>query len=102
MARDQGYADITDVGKAKEMKETPDKINDALTPKESLTLTMREAGYTFAKMGKYFNISGTGVQRYYQRARFKQRKWIRLNSLDYYSLRELSPLIEDIKGLAKK
>jgi hypothetical protein len=90
------------VEEATQMKETPDKINDALTPKESLTLAMREAGFTFAKMGKYFNISGTGVQRYYQRARFKQRKWVRLNSLDHYLLKELSPIIEDIKGLAKK
>jgi DNA-directed RNA polymerase specialized sigma24 family protein len=77
------------------------EINDVLTPKELKALTLREAGYTFIRMKKEFDVSATGVQRYYQRARRKQEKWIKHHRMLDAILFELLPITNQIKELCK-
>jgi DNA-directed RNA polymerase specialized sigma24 family protein len=78
------------------------EINDVLTPKELKALTLREAGYTFIRMKKEFDVSATGVQRYYQRARRKQEKWLEYNApQSSLLLKLLLPITNQIKELTK-
>ena len=77
------------------------EIEDVLTPKELKALRMREAGYTFVRMSREFDVSTTGVQRYYQRARRKQEKWLKHNTMLNAILLELTPITNQIKELCK-
>ena len=78
------------------------EMNDYLTPKEKKALAMREARYTFKKMGEIFGVSTTGASRYYQRARRKQEKWAKGNnglSLPSLFLSQLQGITNEIKEL---
>ena len=77
------------------------EIEDVLTPKELKALRMREAGYTFIRMHKEFDVSATGVRRYYQRACRKQEKWLAFNVVPSGVLFELLPIANQIKELCK-
>ena len=77
------------------------EIEDVLTPKELKALRMREAGYTFVRMQKEFDVSATGVQRYYHRARKKQQAWLKHHRMLDAIAFELLPITNQIKELTK-
>ena len=78
------------------------EINDLLTSKQKKALALREAGYTFKKMGEVLNVSPTAASRWYGSARRNQEAWIEFNKQRDGLLFQLLPIINSIKELEGK